>query len=96
MTFRTTAQADEDIAEAYAAGALRFGEAQAERYQDGLFDTFRMLAANPRLAHERRAFAPPMRLHRCKAHMIVYVEDEAGILIVRILHGRQDWERALS
>lgn len=96
MTFRTTAQADEDIAEAYAAGALRYGEAQAERYQDGLFDKFRILAANPRLAHERREFAPPMRLHPYKAHMIVYVEDASGILIVRILHGRQDWERALS
>ena len=34
-------------------GALGFGEAQAERYQDGLFNRFRLLAANPRLARER-------------------------------------------
>ncbi|MCJ2140737.1 type II toxin-antitoxin system RelE/ParE family toxin [Methylobacterium sp. E-066] len=96
MNFRTSPRADEDIAEAYAAGALRVGMAQAERYQDGLFDAFRMLAANPRMAHERREFAPPMRLDPYRAHMIVYVEDEAGILVVRVLHGRQDWDCALS
>ena len=96
MSFRTSPLADEDMAEAYATGALRFGVAQAERYQNGLFDTFRMLAANPRMARERPAFEPPVRLHPYRAHMIVYIEDGAAILIVRVLHGRQDWERALS
>jgi toxin ParE1/3/4 len=96
MIVRTTARADEDIAAAYATGALRFGVAQAEHYQEGLFDAFRMLAANPRIARERREFVPPMRLHPYRAHMIVYVEDGASILIVRVLHGRQDWEAALS
>ena len=74
----------------------RFGPAQAERYQDGQFDVFRLLAANPKMARERQEFAPPMRLHPYHAHVIVYLEDGAGILIVRLLHGRQDWERALS
>ncbi len=96
MTFRTTPQADADIADAYASGALRFGEAQAERYQDELFDTFRMLAANPRMARERHTFSPPVRLHPYRAHIVVYVEQAAGILIVRVLHGRQDWERVLA
>ncbi|GJE15085.1 Toxin ParE4 [Methylobacterium longum] len=36
MTYRTTIEADEDIAGAYVAGALQFGAEQAERYQDGL------------------------------------------------------------
>jgi toxin ParE1/3/4 len=96
MIFRTSPQADEDIAEAYATGALHFGVPQAERYQNGLFDTFRTLAANPRMARERPEFEPPVRLHPYQAHIIVYIEDGAAILIVRVLHGRQDWERALS
>lgn len=96
MNFRTSPLADEDIAGTYATGAMRFGLAQAERYQDGLFDAFRLLAANPRMARARSEFEPPMRFHPYRAHTIVYVEDGAAILIVRVLHGRQDWERALS
>lgn len=96
MNFRTSPQADEDIANAYVAGAVRFGVAQADRYQDGLFDTFRMLADNPQMARERLELVPPVRLHPYQAHMIVYVEFHGGILIVRVLHGRQDWESALA
>lgn len=96
MTFRTSLQADEDIANAYAAGAVLFGVAQANRYQEGLFAAFLLLAENPRLARERRELAPPMRLHPYQSHIIVYVENGAGILIVRVLHGRQDWESALA
>lgn len=96
MTYRTAREADEDIARAYVAGALRYGVEQAERYQDGLFATFAMLAAYPHLARQREEFMPPVRLHPYQAHMIVYMEEGAGILIVRVLHGRQDWEAALA
>jgi len=96
MTFRTSPQADEDIADTYIAGALRFGVAQADRYQEGLFAAFQMLADNPLIARERHELVPPVRLHPYQAHMIVYVEEGAGVLIVRVLHGRQDWAQALA
>lgn len=96
MIFRTSPQADEDIADLYVAGARSFGVAQAERYQGGLFNAFQMLADNPLMARERRELVPPVRLHPYQAHMIVYVEEGAGVLIVRVLHGRQDWENALT
>ncbi|WP_187193380.1 MULTISPECIES: type II toxin-antitoxin system RelE/ParE family toxin [unclassified Methylobacterium] len=68
---------------------------QAERDRNGLFDTFRMLAADPRMAREWRALKPPMRLRPHAARMIADIEDGAAIRIVHVLHGRQDWERAL-
>ena len=55
-----------------------------------------MLADNSLIARERRELAPPVRLHPYQAHMIVYVEEGQGMLIVRVLHGRQDWESALA
>ncbi|WP_279599772.1 type II toxin-antitoxin system RelE/ParE family toxin [Methylobacterium sp. E-065] len=61
-----------------------------------MFDAFRLLAANPRMTRERQVFDPPVRLHPYGAHMIVYLENGAGILVIRTLHGRQDWERALA
>ena len=96
MTFRTTPQADLDIADIYVAGARQFGVEQAERYQDGLFHALGLLATNPLMARLRREFRPPVRLYRFKAHMVVYINEDTGVLIVRVLHGRQDWERHLS
>ncbi|GJE77642.1 type II toxin-antitoxin system RelE/ParE family toxin [Methylorubrum suomiense] len=72
MTYRTTEAADRDIAGLYADGEAQFGTPQAERYQDGLFDLFDLLADNPRLARERPEFTPPVRIHPYGAHLVVY------------------------
>jgi toxin ParE1/3/4 len=93
--YRTTRRADQDIIDVYAHGAAEFGIDHAERYHRGLVTTFALLADNPRMARERAEFHPPVRLHPYQAHVIVYVERGDGILIVRVLHGRQDWERHL-
>lgn len=92
MTYHTTVEADRDIIEIYVLGAQQFGVAQSERYVDELFDTFELLAENPKMARERRELNPPMRLHPYHAHLIAYLVRDGDILIVRVLHGRQDWQ----
>lgn len=96
MTYRTTTEADRELIEIYVFGAERFGVQQSEQYLDGLFQTFDLLAENPYLARERRELNPPMRLHPYGAHMIVYAITGDDILIVRVLHGRQDWQTLFS
>lgn len=96
MGYRLTRSAEKDVFDAYMRGAAAFGVDQAEHYHQGLIATFRLLADNPRLARERQEFKPPVRLHPYGAHMIVYILKKDGILVVRVLHGRQEWERALS
>lgn len=96
MTYRTTTRANQDIIDLYVAGSVQFGMGQADKYHLGLLQAFDLLAANPFLARLRPEYDPPTRLYRYRAHMIAYVEDEAGILVVRVLHGRQDWESALA
>ena len=96
MSYRTTEAADRDIADLYADGEAQFGTRQAERYQDGLFDLFDLIADNPRLARERAEFTPPLRLHPYGAHLVAYTLDDVGVLIVRVLPGRANWERWLS
>lgn len=96
MTFRTTPRAQQDIIDIYVAGSVQFGMGQAEKYHIGLLQAFDLLSVNPFIARERPEYDPPIRLHRYHAHMIAFIEDEAGILIVRVLHGRQDWESALA
>ncbi|HEY4250537.1 MAG TPA: type II toxin-antitoxin system RelE/ParE family toxin [Roseomonas sp.] len=95
MGYRTSRQADQDIIDIYLHGAAAFGIEQAERYHAELAAAFERLADHPHLARERVEFSPPVRLHPCRAHIVVYVEHGDGILIIRVLHGRQDWERHL-
>ena len=95
MACKTTAQADIDIISIYVQGARDFGAAQAEKYHAGLVRCFDLLSDNPLLARERSEFSPPVRLYFYEAHVIVYMQEGNDILIVRVLHGRQDWERHL-
>jgi toxin ParE1/3/4 len=92
MPYRTTLRADEDIIGIYADGARAFGTVQADRYFAGLIDCFALLARHPLLARERSELNPPARVHFHKSHVIAYLTEPDGILIVRVLAGRQQWE----
>lgn len=93
MGFRLSAEAEEDIIGIAEMGLRLFGELQAQQYHDELFGLFALLAKNPRLARERHELSPPVRIHPHKAHLVVYlVEDTGGILILRIRHAHEDWE----
>lgn len=96
MNYKTTQKADEDIIGIYVYGAQQFGTAQAERYHAGLVECFEFLAEHPFAARERTEFNPSVRFHFYKAHVVVYVVTDEHLLIVRVLHGRQDWERHLA
>jgi len=61
-----------------------------------LVAVFDLLADNPKIARERTEFNPPVRLHSYQAHLIVYIENADEILVIRVLHRRQDWQRYLS
>jgi toxin ParE1/3/4 len=95
MAYRTTARADQDIIDIYLWGCREFGQPQAELYHVGLAAALDLIADNPRIARERHEFTPAVRLHPYQSHMIVYLLDDMGVLVVRVLHGRQDWESCL-
>lgn len=92
MPFRLSLAAEEDIVGIAEAGVRLFGRAQARKYHDELFAVFDLIAANPRMARERHELTPPIRVHGFKAHLVLYViEEDGGILIVRVRHGHEDW-----
>jgi toxin ParE1/3/4 len=96
MRYRLTRRAEEDIIEIYLAGIAGFGETQAEKYHAGLVRAFDFIASNPLAARERREVSPPVRLHIHGAHVIAYLARTSDVLVIRILHGRRDWQRHLS
>lgn len=93
MTYTLSRVADEDIVRIFVQGALLFGQKQAENYHHGLFDAFQTLSENSGITRLRREISPPVRIFPYRSHVIVYlVEDNGGILVLRVRHGREDWE----
>ena len=54
-----------------------------------------MLAAMPHLARERQASLQVVRLMPCGAHNILYVVENEDVLVLRVLHGLQNWVELL-
>lgn len=94
MIYRLTEKAADDIQCIYAGGIRLFGAGQAAQYHARLRRCFDMLARHPQLARERTELTPPIRVHPCGSHVIVYVIDRNGVLIVRVRHGHEDWLNA--
>lgn len=87
-TIRPAGQAD--LAAIWRHGAATWGVAQADRYADGLFAVFDLLAGFPDLARERPEFSPPVRIHPSGAHLIIYRPAGGGIELLRVLHAHQN------
>ncbi|MDP4593507.1 MAG: type II toxin-antitoxin system RelE/ParE family toxin [Beijerinckiaceae bacterium] len=93
MAWRLSAKAENDIIAIYIESARLFGESQADTYHAGFETAFRFLSDNPRAARERIELSPPVRVHPCGSHVIIYtLEENDDALIVRIRHGREDWQ----
>lgn len=88
--------ADRDLREIYKYSARQFGEAQAERYYDGLWRCFLFLAEHPTIGRLRTELSPPARSHHHQRHVVFYDVAEDHILIIRVLHERMDVGRHLG
>ncbi|MFN3353773.1 MAG: type II toxin-antitoxin system RelE/ParE family toxin [Brevundimonas sp.] len=88
---RTSSEADEDLIAIFEQGIERFGRRQADRYLDDLWRTFGRLADFPGIGRLRTENQPPVRTLAYQAHVIIYEEDDGGVLIIRVRRGREDW-----
>ena len=95
-SFKIARKATRDLVEIYVYGALRFGQAQAEVYHADLKSCFQLLSEHPRMGRERTVGKHHVRVFMHRSHVVVYLETQRGIDIVRVLGGRQDWPRILD
>lgn len=79
-----------DLSTIWLQGASTWGVEQAERYSDGLFAVFDLLAEFPEMARERAEFSPPVRIHPSVSHLVIYRPEGQGVEIIRILHAHQN------
>lgn len=82
--------AEADLVEIWTQGAATWGIDQAERYADGLFALFDLLAEFPEMAKEREEFTPPVRIHPSGSHLVIYRREGQGVEVIRILHAHQN------
>jgi toxin ParE1/3/4 len=90
-SYQKTRRADEDLQEIYRYTRRTWGRAQAERYIRGLEQRFTALADNPLTGIAREDLRPAgLRSIVHGSHVVFYQPQPYGVLIVRVLHGRQD------
>ena len=82
--------AEADLSSIWRHGAAVWGVEQAERYADGLFAVFDLLADYPEIARDRVEFTPPVRIHPSGSHLVIYRREGQGVEIIRILHAHQN------
>jgi toxin ParE1/3/4 len=93
---RFSRSAEADLQRIEDEGFELFGVQQTIAYIEALWDILDLIAVSPGLAPLRRDLRPPVRVHSWRAHLIVYIEEDRVISILRILHRRQDVAKALS
>ncbi len=92
-SYKISRRADDDLVRIYLVGAEEFGEAQAERYSDRLYEAFAFLADNPHATRERSELRNRSRALPCGSHLVIYRIEGKNIDIQRIRHMREDWGR---
>lgn len=84
-----------DLESVWAYGAETWSPDQADHYIDELVLAFERVTQSPALHRQRLEFTPPVRIYPFRSHLIVYLDLEGQVTILRILGGRQDWQAIL-
>ena len=61
---------------------------QAERYMESMDDCFSMLGRHPKMGRLAKPIGLNVRRHEHGSHVILYVEEPGGVLILAVIHGR--------
>ena len=93
---RLTSRAEADLAGIADYTIETFGIEQARRYRDEIEGCFRTIAESPRLGRSAEALSAGLRRIEHRSHVIFYLADESGVLIVRVLHSSMDAGRHVS
>lgn len=91
-----SAAAREDLINIWRYTYTNWGEPQADLYNKELENALSLLADAPLICRLREEISPPVRIHHFRKHLVVYVEVEGGINLIRILHESSDYESHLE
>ncbi len=90
MAYKPSVACEEDVREIYLYTSGAFGVEQAVAYHVALQQTFDLIANNPEIGRARPEIDTLTRSFVCQSHTVYYQIEVDFVLILRILHGRQD------
>ena len=93
--YRLSKAADKDLENIAEYTINEFGIEQARIYKDTLIATFELLAHHASVGRDFNHLGKGWRRHPHQDHCIYYKEVASGILILRLIHSRQDPARQL-
>lgn len=96
MKFRLSDKARRDLVRILLEGSQQFGVPQAAKYRDGLWKTFELLERFPLIGVERDEVVDGLRSHPFQSHVVLYRVTDELVDIVRVRHGREDWQSGLD
>jgi toxin ParE1/3/4 len=91
MAWQTTDEAEYDLQFIAEQGVVQFGPHVSRAYVARLIEMFGMISDHPQMGAERQAESGSVRLMPCGSHHILYVVDNEDVIILRVLHGLQNW-----
>ena len=94
--YKLTPEAKADLNNIAAVSEKNFGKAQRLKYIKGLRQKAQQLADKPNLGRSRHELFEGLKSASYVSHMVYYVEQSGGIVIIRILHKRMEPQRHLS
>ena len=89
MSYKLSLEAQDDLEQIYRRGIVEFGEHQADKYYDALFDRFEELAEYPYHYPAVDHIIKGLRKSVCGKNTVYYEITDSGVFILFIL-GRQD------
>lgn len=94
-SYKFTAHAQKDLQNIVDYTVNNWGDAQADKYIDGLVELITSLANNPALGARHDELKNGLLGFPYKSHKIYYTRTKAGIIISRVLHQHQNFEKML-
>ena len=92
MAFRLSKRAASDLRIIYDRSVSEFGQRQADKYVGQLQADIEYISEYPESVREQKSRLRLIRVLPSGSHVIAFViEAPEQILIIRLLHGRQDW-----
>lgn len=90
MSYLLSREAEGDLVEIYDRSLDEWGEAQADKYLDGLYAAFDSLGVRPLAGRTRSELGRDIRNRLYGSHVIFYVVRSEHVDILRILHQARD------
>ncbi len=96
MTYRLSNQCVADLKDIFRYTAEQFGSEQAAQYHASLEALFASLGRRPQMGRTRQDIDERTRSFVHQSHVVFYEIEDDMVLILRVLHGRQDPARHLD